>query len=71
MATNKFCNYFNMNTGTEIQLNSIFHTNDFRGATYDSEEKMFYLSCNRQHDRIGFYLLKFRDHDPSRFKNVT
>ena len=36
-------------------------------ATYDEEDNMVYMLCNKKAELIGFFLLKFNASMPSRY----
>jgi hypothetical protein len=44
------------------------HTTSIKNVIYDSEEENFIILANRYEDRLGFFVVKLDERDPSKFK---
>jgi hypothetical protein len=57
--------------GDDVDLDKLFGIGLICDVIYDGETKEFYFLCNKKDGKIGFYLIKFNEEDPSKFSYLT
>jgi hypothetical protein len=55
----------------ELDLDEFHNITAIRFLLYDEEDKSFYVMCNRKNGIIGFFLFKFSESDPKKYKYLT
>jgi hypothetical protein len=63
--------YIDMKKGIEVDIDEAFDITDIKSIIYDDEEQEFYLLANKSNGIIGFFLMKFPIHDPSKVERLT
>ena len=56
--------YYNLTTGVEIDLDELYEIGCIKQITYDAEDKIFYLLCNKFRGKLGLFLIGFSQFNP-------
>ena len=51
----------------EEELSDYYNLEDIKCVHYDSEDEYFFLLANKRNEKLGFYLIKFKENDISVF----
>ena len=55
----------------EIDLDDLYKVDNIKDICFDEEDKEFYFLSNKKNGAIGFFLVKFAEHDPNDFADMT
>jgi len=54
-----------------VDLDKLFGISLINDVIYDTDTKEFYFLCNKKDGKVGFYLIKFNEDDPSKYSYLT
>lgn len=60
--------HVNLAKKKEMDFDEILHTTNIKNVIYDSDDENFILLANRYDEKLGFFVVKFDERDPSKFK---
>jgi hypothetical protein len=60
--------YINTITKQEVDIDELFGVGLIKNIKFESETREFYVLCNREGQKLGFYVLKFSEKDVHRNK---
>ena len=60
-----------MQTDELVEFLPIFKINEIRTILYDEEDEEFYLVANKKNELLGFFVIKFKFDDPTKFEEIT
>mgnify|MGYP001054446189 CR=1 FL=1 len=63
--------WVNLKERTDVDLDLLYNVDSITQIIYDQEDKMFYFLANKKNGFIGFYLIKFEEHNPGSFSFIT
>lgn len=66
VASLKDCRWVNLKTNHSYDLDSEFSIDFIREIKYDSEDKTFYLLANKRKEKLGFYLMRINQDEPTK-----
>ena len=55
----------------EVDLDTFFNMGLMKEIIHDEEDKVFYILANKYDEKLGFFLLRMNDSDPSDHKFLT
>lgn len=58
--------HYSMKGGKFVDLNNLFDVSGIKEVGYDEDEKCFYILTNRCKERLGLFLIKFNEKDPTK-----
>ena len=63
--------WYNEKTNKEIDLDETFGIDSIKDIVFDSEDGYFYFLCNKKQEKLGFFLIKFKENDPYDYVDLT
>jgi hypothetical protein len=60
--------YVNTATKKEVDIDDYFGIGLIKNIKFESETREFYLLCNREGTKLGFFVLRFNEKDVKEFK---
>jgi hypothetical protein len=56
--------YYNNRSKEQIDLDETFKVCNIKEIIYDDEEKLFYMLANKYKDKLGIFMVRFRESNP-------
>jgi hypothetical protein len=60
--------YVNTTTKKEVDIDDYFGIGLIKNIKFESETREFYLLCNREGTKLGFFVLRFNEKDVKEYK---
>ena len=57
--------FYNMRTKQFVDLDQLFGISNIKEIIHDDEDRSFYLLVNKYKEKLGLFLIKFNEHNPS------
>jgi len=51
-----------------VDLDQLFKISNIKNLIHDEESQSFYMLCNKYEGRLGMFLVKFNEKNPTKFK---
>ena len=62
--------YYNHMNNKQVDLDETFKISNIKEIIYDDEERLFYMLANKYDEKLGIFLIRFREENPIKHRFI-